>query len=156
MWLINLLLLLKQVITRRALGGAHVPPTKVFPRLAVNKTILNPQAPNTYAWDFPDVIKFRIAAHTIWEKAIRFRHPDYYPDWAQKLINSSMSRNLSTRNISSKSMHAFLSNLANRQTDRQTDRRTQANAFTSSFVGGKWQDIVQVFLCKNLTNRLVK
>jgi len=30
-------------------------------------------------------------------------------------------------------MHAFLSNLAN----RQTDKRTRANAFTSSFVGGK-------------------
>jgi len=29
-------------------------------------------------------------------------------------------------------MHAFLNNLANRQTDRQTP----ANAFTSSFVGG--------------------
>ena len=43
-----------------------------------------------------------------------------------------MSRHLSTRNISSKSMHAFLSNLANRQTDRQT----QAKTFTSSFVGG--------------------
>ena len=25
---------------RRALGGAHVPPTKLFPRLAANKTIL--------------------------------------------------------------------------------------------------------------------
>ena len=25
-------------LTRRALGRAHVPPTKVFPRLAVNKT----------------------------------------------------------------------------------------------------------------------
>jgi len=24
-------------ITRRALGGAHVPPTKLFPQLAVNK-----------------------------------------------------------------------------------------------------------------------
>ena len=37
-------------------------------------------------------------------------------------------------------MHAFLSNLANRQTDkqtnRQTDKRTRANAFTS-YVGGK-------------------
>ena len=43
-----------------------------------------------------------------------------------------MSRHLSTRNISSKSMHAFLSNLANRQTDRQT----RAKTFTSSFVGG--------------------
>jgi len=27
-------------VTRRALGGAHVPPTKLFPRLEVNKTIL--------------------------------------------------------------------------------------------------------------------
>ena len=32
-----------------------------------------------------------------------------------------MSRHLSTRSISSKSMHAFLSNSANRQTDRQTN-----------------------------------
>jgi len=30
-----------------------------------------------------------------------------------------MSRHLSTCNISSKSMHAFLSNLANRQTDKR-------------------------------------
>ena len=27
----------------RALGKAHVPPTKLFPRLAVNKTILKPR-----------------------------------------------------------------------------------------------------------------
>ena len=46
-----------------------------------------------------------------------------------------MSRYLSTRNISAKFMHAFLSNFAN----RQTDKRTRANAFTSSFVGGKQQ-----------------
>ena len=68
--------------TSRALGGAHVPPTKLFSRFAVNKTILKPRvaaarrAPNTHTWDFPDVIKFRVAAHTISEKAIRFRHPD--------------------------------------------------------------------------------
>ena len=67
---------------------------------------------------FPNVIKFRIATPTISEKAIRFRHPDYNPDQTQKLISLSMSRHLS---ISSKSMHAFLSNLANRQTDRQTN-----------------------------------
>ena len=42
------------------------------------------------------------------EKAIRLRHPDYNPDRAQKLIISSMSRHLSTRDISSKFMHAFL------------------------------------------------
>jgi len=71
--------------TRRALGGAHVPPTKLFPRLAVNKTILKPRI----TCDFPDVIKFRVAAHTISEKAIWFRHTDYYPDRAQKLISSS-------------------------------------------------------------------
>jgi len=35
-----------------------------------------------------------------------------------------MSRHLSTRNVSSKSMHAFLSNLSHRQTDRQTERQT--------------------------------
>jgi len=46
--------------------------------------------------------------------------------------SASMFRRLSTRNVSSKSMHAFLGNLANRQTDRQT----QAKTFTSSFVGG--------------------
>ena len=91
-------------------------------------------------WDILDILKFRVAAHTISEKAIRFRHPDYDPDRAQKLISSSMSRYLSTLNISSKSMQHFiqihariLSNLAN----RPTGRRTQANAFTSAFVGGK-------------------
>jgi len=95
-------------------------------------------------WDFPDATKFRntytwhfhiqylyvgffrsnkivhCSACTISEKAIRFRHLDY----------------LSTSNISFKSMHAFLSNLANRQTDRQTDKRTRAKTCTSSFVGG--------------------
>jgi len=41
-------------------------------------------------------------------------------DLAQKLISSSISRHLSTRKMLSKSMHMFLSNLANRQTHRQT------------------------------------
>ena len=67
----------------------------------------------------------RSSAYTISEKAIRFRHADYDPDRAQKLISSSMSRHLSTRKMSSKSMHAFLSNLANRQTDRQTDKHRE-------------------------------
>ena len=35
-----------------------------------------------------------------------------WPDRAQKLISSSVSRHLSTRNISSKSMHAFLSRVS--------------------------------------------
>jgi len=68
------------------------------------------------------------------QRTIRFRHPDYDPDRAQKLVSSSMSRHLSTRKMSSKSMHAFLSNLADSQTDRQTSR---AISFTSSVVGGK-------------------
>jgi len=80
------------------------------------------------------------SVYTIWEKAVWFRHPDYNPDRAQELISSYMSRHLSTRNISSKSMHAFLSNLANRQTDRQTDKRTRGKHLqcTSSFVGGNY------------------
>jgi len=46
--------------TRRALGGAHVPPTKAFRRLTVsiNKTIVKPRLDTA---DFPDV-KFRVAA----------------------------------------------------------------------------------------------
>ena len=29
--------------------------------------------PYTSTWDFPDVIKFRVAVHTLWQKVIRFR-----------------------------------------------------------------------------------
>jgi len=120
---LNLIVLvaLIKIKTRRALVRAHVPPTKLFRRLAVNKTIVKPRvaaAANTYTWDFFDV-KFCVPAHTIAEKAIRFRHPNYNPDRAQQLISSSMSQHLSTRNMSSKSMHAFLSNLASRH--RQTN-----------------------------------
>ena len=96
----------------------------------MNKTIFKPRVAaatcmctTTCTWDFPDVIRFCIAAHTISEKAIRLRHPDYNPDRAQKLISSSISRHLSTRNISYKSMQVFLSNLALRQRDRQKDRQ---------------------------------
>ena len=39
---------------------------------------------------------------------------------------------MSICDISSKSMHAFLSNLANRQTDRQTDKRTREKHLPSS------------------------
>jgi len=66
--------------------------------------------------------------------------PDYDLDRAQKLISLSTSRHLSTRNILCKSMHAFLSNLAHRQTDKQTSSGVRAKTYTSSFVGGK-QDI---------------
>ena len=109
--------------TRKALSRAHLPPTKVFRRLRTTRRCSDGRPIpmlNTYTWDFPDVIKFR-AVHMISEKAIRFRHPDYGADEAQKLISSSTSQHLSTRKISTKSMHAFLSNLANRQTDSQID-----------------------------------
>ena len=61
-----------------------------------------------------------------------------------KLISSSMSRHLSTGNISAKSIHAFLSNLANRQTDRQTP----AVSFTSSVVGGNYSKTIVFFELK--------
>ena len=63
------------------------------------------------------------STYTTSEKAIRFRHPDYNPDWAQKLISLSMSRHLSTRNISSNPCMRFPVILL---TDRQTDKRTRA------------------------------
>ena len=117
---------------------------------SVNKTIFKPRlataavrqcVPYTWPVGFSRRKILRSSAYMISEKAIRFRHPNYNPDRAQKLTSSSMSRHLSTCNISSKSMHTYLSNLANRQTDRQTkghtDKRTRAKTFTSPFVGGK-------------------
>jgi len=62
---------------------------------------------NTYTWDFPDVVKFRVAVHMISEKAILFRHPDYNPDRAQKLTSSSISRHLSTRKFHPNSCTRF-------------------------------------------------
>jgi len=106
-----------------------------------------------YTWDFPNVIKFHLATLIRYRrKALRFWHPDYNLDRAQKLVSLSMSRHLSTRNISSKSMHAFLRNLANRLRDRQT----QAKTFTSSFVGGKLDGVSacckgSVYLCKDVS-----
>ena len=105
--------------TRSALDRAHLPPTTVFRRLKTTRYCFDRLPIPVRAWDFPDVIKFHVAVRTLREKAIRFLHPDYDSDQAQKLISSSMSRHLSTRNILSKSIHAFLSNLAHRQTDQR-------------------------------------
>jgi len=110
-----------------------VPPTKLFRRLtgSVSKIIVKSRlaaAANTRPicriFGFSRRKIPGSSAYTMVEKAIRFRHLDYNLDRAQKLISSSMSRHLWTRNISSKFMHAFLSNLANRQTKRQTDKQT--------------------------------
>jgi len=88
--------------TRRALGRAHVPLTKVFRWLAVNKTILKPRLAAAATGGQYVYVRFsrrnkiqHCSAYMTSEKAIRFRHPDYNPDRAQKLISSSMSRHLS-------------------------------------------------------------
>jgi len=79
---------------------------------SVNKTMLKPrtplQRPIRIRRIFPTLIRSGSGIRTI----IRNR--------AQNLISSSMSRYLSIRNISSKFMHAYSRNRANRQTDRQT------------------------------------
>ena len=82
--------------TRMALGRAHSPPTKLFRRFAVNKTIFEPRAAAATGGQFVYVglskrnkIR-RCSAYTISEKAIRFRHPNYNPDRAQKLISYSL------------------------------------------------------------------
>ena len=125
--------------TRRALGGAHVPPTKVFRRLSEYNHFKTTRrcsgGPRQYAH-----VGFSRRKIPLYD--VRERNPDYNPDRAEKLISSSMSRHLSTRNISSKSMHAFLSNLANRQTDKQT----RAKTCTFSFVGGK-QEVTGIREC---------
>jgi len=107
-----------------ALSRKNVPPTKVFPRFAVNKSILKPCLTAAMGGQYVYVGFSRCnkilccSTYTISEQTFWFRNLDYNPDQVQKLISSSMSRHLSTCNISSKSMHAFFSNLANRQTDR--------------------------------------
>ena len=75
------------------------------------KTMLSLQrrAPNTCTWDFSDVIKVRVAAHTTLEKAIWFRHPDYNLDRA----HATFHPNPCTR--------FWVIFLTDRQTDRQTN-----------------------------------
>ena len=87
------IIIIIHAFTTRALGRAHVPPTKVFRRLAVNKTILKPHASLVRLSRRSKIP--RCSAYTTSEKAIRFRHSDYNPNRAQKLISSSMSRHLS-------------------------------------------------------------
>ena len=60
-----------------------------------NHALLLRRAPNTSTcMGFSrrnKIPRCRVAVHTLWEKGIRFRHPDYDPDRAQKLISLSMS-----------------------------------------------------------------
>jgi len=81
--------------TRSALGRAHVPPTKVFRRLAVNKTILKACVAAATGSQYVGLyVGFSrrnkipcCRAYTMSEKAMRFRHPDYNADRAEKLIS---------------------------------------------------------------------
>jgi len=112
------------ILTRRALGRAHYLRQRCSDG-SVNKTILKLRlaaaAGRQYVYRYVGFSRRKIP-RTISKKAIRFRHPDYNPDRAQKLIRSSMSRHLSTCNVSSKSMHAFLVVWL---TDKQTNKHGQ-------------------------------
>jgi len=48
--------------TRSALGWAHLPPTTVFRRLKTTRCYFDGSPIPVHAWDFPDVIKFHVAA----------------------------------------------------------------------------------------------
>jgi len=97
-------------LTRRALNGVHVPPTKMFRRLtaSVTETIVKPRiaavvghksilkttplCSDQYVYiRFSRCKILRTSAYTIAEKAIQFRHLDHNPDRDQKLTSSSMS-----------------------------------------------------------------
>ena len=98
---------------------------------SVNKTVLKPPLPlaarRQYVYVGFSRHKIPRSSAARWQPGQSWKVP------ARKLISSSMSRHLSTRNILSKSMHAFLSNLANRQTDKHGQKHVRC---TSSFVGG--------------------
>ena len=127
--------------TRSALRRAHLPPTTVFRRLKTTRRCFygaqyeyvgfsrRNKILRCSAYDSkPRVAAAETRAHYgfSWRNkiprcsayAMGESNPDW-PDTYQKSISSSMSRHLSTHNISSKSMHAFLSNLAHRQTDER-------------------------------------
>jgi len=90
-------------VFRRLTDSVNKPMLKALLAAAANRPTLTS--------DFPRRKIPRSSVEMISEIAIRFQHPDYNPDRAQKLISSSMFRHLSTCNISLKSMHAFFSNL---------------------------------------------
>jgi len=124
---------------------------------SVNKTILKPRLALAARYvGFSRGVKFRVERLS---KAAKFRSlydiGESNPVPASGLWSGSDSKvnqfvhvptsvdtqhfksisNSTFQHFKSKSMHAFLNNLANRQTDKQT----RAKTFTSSFVGGKWK-----------------
>jgi len=87
----------ERVYFRQRCFDVSVNKTIVKPCVAAavgRKTIFKPRlaaATNMCTSDFPRRKILRSMVYTIAEKAIRFRHPDYNPDRAQKLISLSMS-----------------------------------------------------------------
>ena len=61
-----------------------------------------------------------------------------YPDRHQNLMEWSLGSWLPSRNILFKSVHNFLSNPANRQTDRQTDKQTNRGEYIT-FAQLRWR-----------------
>jgi len=88
---------------------------------------------------FPDVIKFRVAVQTLWEKANRFRHPNYAPDRAQKLISSSICSDICRHATlhPNPCTHFGVILDTDRPTNRQTNAGVRAKTYTSFVVGGK-------------------
>jgi len=126
-WCKNLISDRHMAKTRSALGRAHLPPTTVFRRLKTTRRCFD-GCPVPVRGIFPDVIKFHVAVHTLWEKVIRFPHPDYNPDRAQKLISSSCPyTSVDTQHFIQIDARVFLVILhTDRQTDRQKNERGRA------------------------------
>ena len=62
----------------------------------------------------------------------------HYPDHHQNLMEWSLGSWLPSHYISFKSVHNFLSNPANRQTDRQTDKQTNRGEYIT-FAQLRWR-----------------
>ena len=122
--------------TRRALSRAHVPPTKVFPRLTVNKTILKPRVAAATGAQYLYVgfsRRNKIPRCSAYDIGESYPVPASGSGSGSKVNQVHVPTSVDTQ-------HFILSNVDNRQTDRQTNERTRANAFTSSFVGGNDDD----------------
>jgi len=107
----------------------HLPLTTVFRCLKTTRRCLT-GTQYQYVGFSSDVIKLHVAVHTTQNHpSLLRRAPNTFFPGRNKIPRCSASGSgskvnrfvhLSTRNISSKSMHAFLSNRAHRQTYRQT------------------------------------
>ena len=131
--------------TRRALGRAHLPPTKVFRQLSERNHFITTARSSGGApyVGFPRRKILRSSAAQLagslgksanFRSLYRRKQSGLWSESGSKVNQFVHVPTSATRNISSKYIHAFLSNLANRQTDRQT----RAKTCTSFFVGGNY------------------